>query len=86
MEYLLTTGLGWEREERAEEGVKCDGGELEERAKRRLGIGGRNEVDEVVRRIVKESEDFVNNFQWKGDSLAWFLNAMGAVKQETEER
>lgn len=80
LEYLLTTGLGWEREERAEGGVKCDGGKLKERAKRRLGNGSRKEVDEVVRRVVKESEDFVNNFQWKGDSLAWFLNAMGGCK------
>lgn len=86
LEYLLTTGLGWEREVRAEEGIKCDGGGLEGRTKGRLGNGRRKDVDEVVRRVVKESEDFVNRFKWKGDSLAWFLNAMGAVKQETKER
>lgn len=86
LEYLLTTGLGWEREGRAEEEMemKCDGGgglALEGRAKRRLrrlGNGIRKEeVDEIVDRVVKESEDFVSKFQWKGDSLTWFLNAMG---------
>lgn len=86
LEYLLTTGLGWEREGRAEEEMemKCDGGgglALEGRAKgqlRRLGNGIRKEeVDEIVDRVVKESEDFVSKFQWKGDSLTWFLNTMG---------
>lgn len=86
LEYLLTTGLGWEREGRAEGRTKCDGGELEERAKGRLGNRGRDEVDEMVHRVVKESEEFVSKFQWKGDSLAWFLNAMGPVEQETKER
>lgn len=85
LEYLLTTGLGWERGGRAEEGMKCDGGGLEGRAKGRLGHGVRKEVDEIVRRVVKESEDFVSKFQWKGDSLAWFLNAMGPIEQETKE-
>ena len=80
LEYLLTTGLGWEREGRAEEGMKCDGGGLEGRVKGRLGNGVRKEVDEIVRRVVKESEDFVSKFRWKGDSLVWFLNAMGPVE------
>lgn len=80
LEYLLTTGLGWEREGRAEEGMKCDRGGLEGRVKGRLGNGVRKEVDEIVRRVVKESEDFVSKFRWKGDSLVWFLNAMGPVE------
>lgn len=40
---------------------------------------GKEDVDEIVRRVVKDSEDFVNRFQWKGDSLAWFLRAMGST-------
>lgn len=87
LEYLLTTGLGWEREgRRAEERMKCDGGGLEGRAKGQLRNGIRKEVDEMVRRVVKESEDFVSKFQWKGDSLTWFLNAMGSVEEERKRR
>lgn len=85
LEYLLTTGLGWEREGRAEERIKCDEGELAGRGKGRLSNGGGKEVDEMVRRVVKESEEFVSKFQWKGDSLSWFLKAMGAINQETKE-
>lgn len=86
LEYLLTTGLGWERKGQIEEGTKCNGGGLEGRAKGRLENGDRKVVDEMVRRVVRESEDFVSKFQWKGDSLAWFLNAMRAVKQVAKER
>lgn len=90
LEYLLTTGLGWEHEGGREGGdgmmkKKCEGGGggLESRAKgkgRSEGNGiSSKEVDEIVRRVVKDSEDFVSKFQWKGDSLAWFLSAMGAA-------
>ena len=89
LEYLLTTGLGWEHEGRREgDGMMKKkkyegggGGGLERRAKGKgrlgNGISSKEEVDEIVRRVVKDSEDFVSKFQWKGDSLAWFLSAMG---------
>ncbi|MCJ1342209.1 hypothetical protein MMC31_000389 [Peltigera leucophlebia] len=85
LEYLLTTGLGWEREGRAEERKKVG---LEERGKERLGNGNGvgEEVDEMVRKVVKESEEFMHKFQWQGDSLAWFLKAMGAIDRESKER
>ena len=86
LEYLLTTGLGWEREGRAEEKIKGDEGGLEVRGKGKSGNGVGEEVDETVRRVVQESEEFVRKFQWKGDSLAWFLKVMGAINRESKER
>lgn len=85
LEYLLTTGLGWEREGREEERIKCDEGGLEGRGKGRLGNEVGEDMDEMVCRVVKESEEFVRKFQWQGDSLAWFLKAMGAVNRELKE-
>lgn len=85
LEYLLTTGLGWEREGREEQRIKCDEGGLEGRGKGRLGNEVGEDVDEMVCRVVKESEEFVRKFQWQGDSLAWFLKAMGAVNRESKE-
>lgn len=86
LEYLLTTGLGWKREGRAAERIKCDeGGGLEKRGKGRLGNGAGEDVDSMVRKVVNESEEFVRKFQWQGDSLAWFLKAMSAINRESKE-
>lgn len=85
LEYLLTSGLGWEREGRAEERIKYDEEGFEVRGKGQSGNEVGEEVDEMVRRVVQESEEFVRKFQWKGDSLAWFFKAMGAINRESKE-
>lgn len=85
LEYLLTTGLRWEREGRAEEKIKCDEGGLEMRGKEQSGNGVQEAFDETVRRVLQESEEFARKFQWKGDSLAWFLKAMGPINRESTE-
>lgn len=72
--------------------MKCCEGEGEGLEESRAAMGGRTlggngisrkkgkeDMDEIVRRVVKDSEVFVNKFQWKGDSLAWFLSAMGST-------
>ena len=43
------------------------------------GLGGGEEARQEVRRVVKETREWVGKYQWKGESVEWFLKGVAEL-------
>ncbi len=46
------------------------------------GMGGGGEVRGVVRRVVRETREWVGKYEWKGESVEWFLKGVAQLGLE----
>ncbi len=46
------------------------------------GMGGGDEARQEVQRVVRETREWVRKYEWKGESVEWFLKGVAQLGLE----